>query len=201
MILSPSCRSRKVCQISSVINGINGCSNCNSCSKIFSVSSYVFRSIGWPYAGLIISSNQDENSSRKVVYTVISASEIRYWSNWVFNVSFTFPNRCLSHSNAKREWAGWSMEATSQDFTSLKAFHILVVKLRPCSGRLSSNSKSPPAGAHNNIPTRTPSAPYLSIKSNGSGEFPKDLDILRPSLSRTIPVKYTFLNGIFPSYS
>ena len=103
MILSPSCRSRKVCQISSVINGINGCSNCNSCSKIFSVSSYVFRSIGWPYAGLIISSNQDENSSRKVVYTVISASEIRYWSNWVFNVSFTFPNRCLNHSNAKRE--------------------------------------------------------------------------------------------------
>ena len=44
------------------------------------------------------------------------------------------------------------------------------------------------AGDEIKIPTRTPSAPYFSIKSIGSGELPNDLDILRPSLSRTIPV-------------
>ena len=38
-------------------------------------------------------------------------------------------------------------------------------------------------------PIRTPSAPYLAINSNGSGELPNDFDILRPNLSRTIPVK------------
>ena len=48
---------------------------------------------------------------------------------------------------------------------------------------------------------RTPSAPNRSINSNGSGEFPKDLDILRPCLSLTIPVKYTFLNGNSPLHS
>ena len=31
---------------------------------------------------------------------------------------------------------------------NVNAFQILVVKLRPCSGKLSSNSKSPPAGEH-----------------------------------------------------
>ena len=53
----------------------------------------------------------------------------------------------------------------------------------------SSKRISLPAGAASIIPIRTPSAPYLSISSNGSGELPSDFDILRPSLSRTIPVK------------
>ncbi len=75
------------------------------------------------------------------------------------------------------------------------AFHILLVKFRPCSVNDSSNNKSPPAGEHSNIPTRTPSAPYFSINSSGSGEFPSDFDILRRALSRTIPVKYTCLKG------
>ena len=57
------------------------------------------------------------------------------------------------------------------------------------------NGKSFPAGAHNNMPTLTPSAPYFSISSIGSGEFPRDLLIFLPSLSLTKPVKYTFLNG------
>ena len=41
----------------------------------------------------------------------------------------------------------------------------------------------------NNIPDLTPSAPYLSIKVIGSGEFPSDLDIFFLSLSLTMPVK------------
>ena len=58
-----------------------------------------------------------------------------------------------------------------------------------------------PAGAASIIPMRTPSAPYVAIKSNGSGELPSDFDILRPNLSRTIPVKYTDLNGFSFKYS
>ena len=48
---------------------------------------------------------------------------------------------------------------------------------------------------------RTPSALYWSIRSKGSGELPKDLDILRPCLSRTMPVRYTFSKGRLPVYS
>ena len=42
---------------------------------------------------------------------------------------------------------------------------------------------------NNNIPNLTPSEPYSLIKFNVSGEFPNDLDILRPILSLIIPVK------------
>ena len=96
---------------------------------------------------------------------------------------------------------GCSISAVSQPLTRRKAFHILLLKLRPCSQRLSSKRMSLPAGALSIIPIRTPSAPNLSIRSNGSGELPRLLLILRPSLSRTIPVKYTCLNGILPRYS
>ena len=58
-----------------------------------------------------------------------------------------------------------------------------------------------PAEALKSNPTRTPSAPNFSINSKGSGEFPKDFDILRRCLSRTKPVKYTFVNGFSPAYS
>lgn len=34
------------------------------------------------------------------------------------------------------------------------------------------------------------------MMSSGSGELPRLLDILRPCMSRIIPVKYTFLNGM-----
>ena len=38
-------------------------------------------------------------------------------------------------------------------------------------------------------PKRSASAPNLAMRSSGSGEFPSDFDILRPCLSRIIPVK------------
>src|SRR5690606_18141811 len=90
---------------------------------------------------------------------------------------------------------------TCQPLIKRNEFQILLVKFRPCSHKDSSNNKSLPAGELNNIPTRTPSAPYFSISSSGSGEFPKDLLILRPCLSRTIPVRYTSLNGGASIYS
>ena len=81
------------------------------------------------------------------------------------------------------------------------AFHIFVAKFRPCNIKSSSKRRSFPAAELNKIPTRTPSAPYLSINSIGSGELPRDLDIFRRCLSLTIPVKYTFLNGTCPFHS
>src|ERR1051326_5808193 len=74
-------------------------------------------------------------------------------------------------------------------FIKRNAFQILFEKFLPCSQYASSNGRSFPAGEHSSIPTRTPSAPYFSISSIGSGEFPSDLLILRPILSRTIPVR------------
>ena len=49
-------------------------------------------------------------------------------------------------------------------------------KFRPCSHKDSSKSMSLPAGALSISPIRTPSVPYFSINSMGSGLFPKDLD-------------------------
>jgi len=51
------------------------------------------------------------------------------------------------------------------------------------------------------MPTRTPSAPNFSISSSGSGLLPRLLLIFRPCLSRTMPVRYTFLNGTSWRYS
>lgn len=76
-----------------------------------------------------------------------------------------------------------------QPWINLLEFQILVAKFRPCNINSSSNNKSFPAAELNKIPTRTPSAPYLSISSIGSGEFPSDFDIFLRCLSRTIPVK------------
>src|SRR5690606_17791793 len=85
----------------------------------------------------------------------------------------------------------------SQPFTKRNAFQILFAKLRPCSQYASSNMRSLPEGEDMSIPTRRPSVPYCSINSIGSGELPNDLDIFRPNLSRTIPVRYTLRNGGF----
>ena len=52
-----------------------------------------------------------------------------------------------------------------------------------------------PAEAHSSMPSRTASAPYFSMRSSGLGLLPRVLDILRPILSRTMPVKYTLRNG------
>src|SRR5690606_10288473 len=90
------------------------------------------------------------------------------------------------------------VSSTSQPFTSLKAFHILLLKFRPCSQSFISNKRSLPAGELNSMPVLTPSAPYCAIRSKGSGELPSDLLILRPCLSLTIPVRYTFLKGFSP---
>jgi hypothetical protein len=54
-----------------------------------------------------------------------------------------------------------------------------------------------PAEALNNKPTRTISTKFFN-QIKGSGELPNDLDILRLCLSRTKPVKYTFVKGFFP---
>ena len=59
------------------------------------------------------------------------------------------------------------------------AFHILLeflparIKIHQMANRYLLVKKS--------IPTLTPSAPYFSISSIGSGEFPSDLDIFLPS--------------------
>ena len=97
--------------------------------------------------------------------------------------------------------SGCGFSSTFHPLTSRNAFHILLQKLRPCSHSLSSYIISFPAGAASIRPMRTPSAPYWAIKSSGSGELPSCFDILRPMLSRTMPVKYTLLNGFFPIYS
>jgi len=145
--------------------------------------------MGCPYAGLIISRYQLENSSQNNLYTAISASLKRYLPNKSATSAAVFANMDSNHSVASLAYSGCAISATSQPFTKRNAFHILLLKLRPCSHNASSNKISFPAGAASIIPIRTPSAPYLSISSNGSGELPKDFDILRPSLSRTIPVK------------
>jgi hypothetical protein len=41
----------------------------------------------------------------------------------------------------------------------------------------------------------------ISQSNQWISEFPNDLDILRLCLSRTNPVKYTFVNGFLPVYS
>ena len=157
--------------------------------------------MGEPYAGFTISRYQLENSSQKSRYTAMRASEMRYFENKSFNSSLVWRSLASNHWQAIRLASGCGWSLTSQPLTSLNAFQILLLKLRPCSHSASSKRISLPAGAESIMPIRTPSAPYCSINSMGSGELPSDFDILRPSLSRTIPVKYTFLKGILPRYS
>ena len=159
------------------------------------------RSIGSPYAGLTISRYQLENSSQNRRYTTISASDMRYFLNKSSSSALVSLILASNHLTAILLTLGCLLSAISQPFTRRKAFHILLLKFRPCSQRFSSNKISLPAGAESIIPIRTPSAPNLSISSNGSGLLPRLLLILRPSLSRTMPVKYTFLKGIVPRYS
>ena len=97
-------------------------------------------------------------------------------------------NFASNHSIAFAEDFGCSISLTSHASIKRNAFHTLFVKFLPCSHCEVSKGKSFPAGEEIKIPTRTPSAPYFSINSIGSGEFPRDLDILRPNLSLTIPV-------------
>ena len=81
---------------------------------------------------------------------------------------------------------------------SRKAFHILLANPLPCWHSASSKRRSLPAEEDRSKPTRTPSAPKSLISFNASGEFPKDFDIFRRSLSRTNPVRYTFEKGFSP---
>ena len=111
------------------------------------------------------------------------------------------PSCASNHATARRAASGCGTSAACQPFTRRKAFHILLLKLRPCSHSAWSNRMSLPAGAESSNPMRTPSAPYWSMRARGSGELPSDLDILRPSLSRTMPVKYTLRKGMSPRYS
>ena len=74
--------------------------------------------------------------------------------------------------------------------TKREAFHILFIKLRVLF-TLSSEKRISPLSSEK----RSVSAPYASINSNGSTPLPRDLDILRPSLSRTMPCIKTSLKG------
>ena len=150
---------------------------------------------------MTISRYQLENSSQNRRYTTMRASEIRYLANRSFTSSFVVRSFASNQAVASLLALGCSPSTTSHPFTNLKAFQILLLKFRPCSHRLSSKRMSLPAGALSIIPIRTPSAPYWSISEMGSGELPRLLLILRPSLSRTMPVKYTCLKGICPLYS
>ena len=96
---------------------------------------------------------------------------------------------------ATLELSGCGILATSQPLIKRKAFQILLANAFPLLHNSSSNIMSFPAEALKSNPTRTPSAPNLSINSNGSGELPNDFDIFRRCLSRTKPVRYTFVNG------
>ena len=132
----------------------------------------------------------------------MSASLILYFENRSLSVASLLRNCAANHSVAVFAVSGCAMLlSTFQPSTRRKAFHILLQKFRPCSQRLSSKRMSFPAGAESIIPILTPSAPYSSMSFNGSGELPSDLDIFLPSLSRTMPVKYTFRKGILPVYS
>ena len=131
----------------------------------------------------------------------MSASEIRYFLNRSSISALVSLSLASNQLTAILLASGCSASTVCHPFTSRNAFHILLLKLRPCSQRLSSKRMSLPAGAESIMPMRTPSAPNFSISSMGSGELPRLFDILRPSLSRTIPVKYTFLNGNLPMYS
>jgi hypothetical protein len=82
---------------------------------------------------------------------------------------------------------------TSQPLINLKAFHILLVNPFPWLHN-SHRMISFPAEALNNNPTRTPSAPNFQLNPMGLVSSP-NFDILR--LSRTNPVKYTFVNGFY----
>ena len=79
--------------------------------------------------------------------------------------------------------------------TKREAFHILFIKLRVLFTLSSEKRISPPLATPLSSEKRSVSAPYASINSNGSTPLPRDLDILRPSLSRTMPCIKTSLKG------
>ena len=72
--------------------------------------------------------------------------------------------------------------------TSRAAFQSLFVSCNPCAIR-SSLKLTSWAEDMASRPQRTASAPYFSMSTSGSGELPRLLLILRPSLSRMMPVK------------
>ena len=155
-----------------------------------------------PYEGFTISRYQAQKSSQNSLYIAINASDNLYFERRSSISALTLARVALNHFTATFALSGCcAFSSTLQPLTSRNAFQILLLKFRPCSHNASSKRISLPAGAESIIPIRTASAPYLAISSRGSGEFPSDFDILRPSLSLTIPVKYTFLKGIVPLYS
>ena len=131
----------------------------------------------------------------------MSASLIRYWPYWSLRSATAAFRRLRIQATAAAFPAGCSRSRTSQLFSRRKAFQTLLLKLRPCSHKPSSKSRSLPAGLLSSMPTRTPSAPYCLIRSSGSGLLPRLLLIFRPCLSRTMPVRYTLVKGTSPRYS
>src|SRR5688572_17476543 len=128
------------------------------------VLSYVTLSMGIPYSGCIISRYHEQTESQVRLYTVSRQSDIRNREN----STSTSPSEILSCDSNQSvatlcPW-GVSISVTVQPFTSRKAFHILLAKLRPCSMSFSSYRRSLPAGELNNMPVRTESAPYCAIR-------------------------------------
>ena len=198
MIVSPSLRSAKFCHNSSVMKGINGCIISKSVLKIFFVASNASAETFSPRAGFTISKYQEQKSSQTSLYVVINASDKRYFMKLFSNSINASPIRLRIQFTARASEGLILSAPVSHIPTKRKAFQTLLAKKEPCAHKSSSKSRSFPAGAVINMPTRTPSAPYCAMRSNGSGLLPNCLDILRRFLSRTIPVKYTSLKGRLP---
>ena len=81
-------------------------------------------------------------------------------------------------------------------------FQSLVAKLRPGANDFSRSVGSSITSTPSPIPcrrvNRMASAPNCATTSSGSIPFPSDLDILRCSMSRTVPVRYTVWKGERP---
>src|SRR5579871_1771209 len=154
--------------------------------------------MGCSKPGFTHSRYQLQKSSQISEYKIFNASLSLNSFNNASICFFTSFKRFSNHSTAKL-FSFISTVFDSHIFTNFNAFQILLLKFLPCSRLASSNNKSFPAGEEIIIPKRTASAPYLSISSNKSGELPRLLLIFLPCLSRTIPVKYTSLNGFFSS--
>ena len=153
------------------------------------VAAWVTGSMGCPYAGFASSRYTLQKSSQTSLYVAISASLSRNSANRTSDSATASCNRLSIHATAVRAASGCDNPAsTCHPAVNRYAFPILFAKFRPCSHSFSSNGKSFPAGEVSSMPTRTPSAPYCSMRAMGSGLLPRDLDIFRPCLSRTMPV-------------
>ena len=142
--------------------------------------------------GFIHSKYQLQKSSHTRVYNTFNASLSLNWPISKATSADTCASRHSNHAMANVSVppaTSMSDCLASHSFISLRAFHILLLKFRPCSNADSSNKISLPAGDAIITPNLVASAPYCSISARRSGELPRLLLIFLPCLSLTIPVK------------